>query len=34
MTDEEIDHLRRGGHDLMKIHAAFHAAANHAARRW
>jgi pyruvate dehydrogenase E1 component len=29
MTDEEIDHLRRGGHDLIKIHAAFHAAANH-----
>ncbi len=29
MTDEEIDALRRGGHDLIKIHAAFHAAANH-----
>jgi pyruvate dehydrogenase E1 component len=29
MTDDEIDQLRRGGHDLIKIHAAFHAAANH-----
>ena len=29
MTDDEIDALRRGGHDLIKIHAAFHAAANH-----
>ncbi|MFN7551237.1 MAG: alpha-ketoglutarate dehydrogenase [Pseudomonadota bacterium] len=29
MTDDEIDQLRRGGHDLVKIHAAFHAAANH-----
>ncbi len=29
MTDEQIDRLRRGGHDLVKIHAAYHAAANH-----
>ncbi len=29
MTDEQIDHLKRGGHDLVKIHAAYAAAANH-----
>ncbi|WP_394779097.1 alpha-ketoglutarate dehydrogenase [Undibacterium sp.] len=29
MTDEQIDRLRRGGHDLVKIHAAYHAAAQH-----
>ncbi len=29
MTDEQIDRLRRGGHDLVKIHAAYHAAAAH-----
>jgi pyruvate dehydrogenase E1 component len=29
MTDEQIDRLKRGGHDLVKIHAAYHAAANH-----
>ena len=29
MTDEQIDRLRRGGHDLVKIHAAYAAAANH-----
>ncbi|MFZ6647860.1 alpha-ketoglutarate dehydrogenase [Undibacterium sp. TJN25] len=29
MTDEQIDRLRRGGHDLVKIHAAYHAAARH-----
>lgn len=29
LTDEEIDRLRRGGHDMKKIHAAYHAAANH-----
>ncbi|WP_050461147.1 alpha-ketoglutarate dehydrogenase [Herbaspirillum autotrophicum] len=29
LTDDEIDRLRRGGHDMKKIHAAFHAAANH-----
>ncbi|MGH6646827.1 pyruvate dehydrogenase (acetyl-transferring), homodimeric type, partial [Aquabacterium sp.] len=26
LTDEQIDRLKRGGHDLVKIHAAFHAA--------
>ena len=26
LTDEQIDRLRRGGHDLVKIHAAYHAA--------
>ena len=26
MTDEQIDRLRRGGHDLVKIHAAYAAA--------
>ncbi len=30
MTDEQIDRLRRGGHDLVKIHAAYAAAARHA----
>lgn len=29
MTDEQIDRLKRGGHDLVKIFAAYHAAANH-----
>ncbi|CAM5182105.1 Pyruvate dehydrogenase E1 component OS=Castellaniella defragrans OX=75697 GN=HNR28_002375 PE=4 SV=1 [Castellaniella defragrans] len=29
MTDQEIDMLRRGGHDLVKIHAAYAAAAAH-----
>ena len=29
MTDEQIDSLRRGGHDLVKIHAAYAAAAAH-----
>ncbi|MET1163410.1 MAG: pyruvate dehydrogenase (acetyl-transferring), homodimeric type, partial [Pseudoxanthomonas sp.] len=29
LTDDEVDRLRRGGHDMKKIHAAFHAAANH-----
>lgn len=29
MTPEEIDGLRRGGHDLRKLHAAFAAAAAH-----
>ncbi len=28
LTDEQIDRLKRGGHDLVKIHAAYHAAAN------
>jgi pyruvate dehydrogenase E1 component len=27
MTDEQIDRLKRGGHDLVKIHAAYAAAA-------
>ena len=30
MSDEQIDRLKRGGHDLVKIHAAYAAAANHA----
>jgi pyruvate dehydrogenase E1 component len=30
MTDEQIDRLKRGGHDLVKIHAAYAAAAKHA----
>jgi pyruvate dehydrogenase E1 component len=29
MTDEQIDRLKRGGHDIVKIHAAYAAAANH-----
>ncbi|MBF6617717.1 MAG: alpha-ketoglutarate dehydrogenase [Candidimonas sp.] len=29
MSDEQIDALRRGGHDLVKIHAAYAAAATH-----
>ena len=29
MTDEQIDRLKRGGHDLVKIHAAYTAAARH-----
>ncbi len=29
MTDDEIDRLHRGGHDLVKIHAAYHAAVAH-----
>ncbi len=32
MTDEQIDRLRRGGHDLVKIHAAYAAAALHKGR--
>jgi pyruvate dehydrogenase E1 component len=32
LTDDEVDRLRRGGHDMKKIHAAFHAAANHRGR--
>jgi pyruvate dehydrogenase E1 component len=30
MTDEQIDRLKRGGHDFVKIHAAYAAAAAHA----
>ena len=29
MTDEQIDRVKRGGHDLVKIHAAYTAAACH-----
>jgi pyruvate dehydrogenase E1 component len=29
MTDEQIDRLKRGGHDIVKIHAAYAAAAAH-----
>ncbi len=29
MSDADIDRLRRGGHDPVKIHAAYHAAAAH-----
>ena len=29
MTDEQIDRLKRGGHDLVKIHAAYASAAAH-----
>jgi len=29
MSDEEIWHLRRGGHDYRKLYAAYHAAINH-----
>jgi pyruvate dehydrogenase E1 component len=30
MSDDDIDRLRRGGHDPVKIHAAYRAAAEHA----
>src|SRR3989440_1259724 len=29
MSDEDIDRLKRGGHDPVKIHAAYHAASRH-----
>src|SRR4051812_27127753 len=29
MSDTDIDRLKRGGHDPVKIYAAYHAAANH-----
>jgi pyruvate dehydrogenase E1 component len=29
MTDEQIDRLKRGGHDLVKVHAAYDSAARH-----
>ena len=32
MTDEQIDRLKRGGHDLVKIYAAYHAASRHRGR--
>jgi len=32
MTDQQIDRLKRGGHDLVKIHAAYATAAAHRGR--
>ena len=32
MSDAQIDQLKRGGHDLVKIHAAYHAAAQHSGK--
>ena len=32
LTDVQIDRLKRGGHDLVKIHAAYDAAVNHLGR--
>ena len=32
MTDDDIDRLRRGGHDPVKIYAAYHAALEHKGR--
>lgn len=32
LTDEQIDQLKRGGHDLVKIYAAYHAALQHKGR--
>ncbi len=32
LSDEDIDRLKRGGHDPIKIYAAYHAAANHRGR--
>src|SRR5690606_33261370 len=29
LSDEAIDRLRRGGHDILKIHAAYHRAVRH-----
>jgi len=29
LSDEDIDRLRRGGHDPLKVYAAYHAAVNH-----
>ena len=29
MSDDDIDRLKRGGHDPVKIHAAYHAASRH-----
>ncbi|MFN7087853.1 MAG: alpha-ketoglutarate dehydrogenase [Burkholderiales bacterium] len=29
LSDDDIDRLRRGGHDPIKIHAAYHAAVHH-----
>ena len=32
LSDDDIDRLRRGGHDPMKIHAAYHQATHHRGR--
>jgi pyruvate dehydrogenase E1 component len=32
LSDDDIDRLRRGGHDPVKIYAAYHAAVNHQGR--
>jgi len=32
MSDEDIWHLNRGGHDAVKVYAAYHAAVNHKGR--
>ena len=32
LSDDDIDRLRRGGHDPVKIYAAYHAAAHHRGR--
>jgi pyruvate dehydrogenase E1 component len=32
MSDDDIDRLKRGGHDPVKIYAAYHAAAHHKGR--
>jgi len=32
MSDEDIWHLNRGGHDAVKVYAAYHAAVNHTGR--
>jgi pyruvate dehydrogenase E1 component len=32
MSDEDIDRLKRGGHDPLKIYSAYHAAVNHRGR--
>jgi pyruvate dehydrogenase E1 component len=32
LSDDDIDRLRRGGHDAVKIYAAYHAAANYKGR--
>jgi pyruvate dehydrogenase E1 component len=32
MSDDDIDRLRRGGHDAVKIYAAYHAAVRHKGR--
>ena len=32
LSDDDIDRLRRGGHDPVKVYSAYHAAANHRGR--